>query len=112
MLHPRCPYAVRGLDSAGMAACPGYEPEVVPVGADHIVGSGRSCFHLRAQPSPARSGGYVNACTHPILGASDGDSSGAEDGVLDLRGVAQGVRDVADPGSPLEQSFEVLGRLG
>ena len=68
--RPRCPYAVLGIDSAEMAACPGYDPEVVLVGAERIVARGRSCRHLRAQPDPARQGAFISGCTHPVLGAS------------------------------------------
>ena len=67
----RCPFAARGIDSPEMAACPGYDPEVVPVGAERIVGSGHSCRHLRPQRDPTR-GGFVSACTHPVLGTSGG----------------------------------------
>jgi hypothetical protein len=51
-----------------MQACPGYEPEVVPIGAERIVGCGNSCRHLGSQRDPARRGGYISACTHPLLG--------------------------------------------
>ena len=67
---PRCPFGVRGLDSAEMAACLGYDPEMVRVGAERIVGGGRSCGHLRAQRNLARRGAYISACTHPVLGTS------------------------------------------
>lgn len=56
---------MRGLDSAEMAACPGFDPEVVPVGAEHVVGSGLSCRHLRPQRDRRRPGAFVAACTHP-----------------------------------------------
>jgi hypothetical protein len=102
-MHPRCPFAIRGVDSAEMAACRGYAPEVVPVGAERIVGSGHSCRHLRPQRDPARRGAFVSACTHPVLGARvTANGSGGADEVLDLGGVPERVRHVADPGRPLE----------
>jgi len=67
--HPRCPYAVQGVDSTAMEGCPGFAPELVPVGAERIVGAGLSCRHLRAQRAPWRRGAYISACTHPVLGA-------------------------------------------
>jgi hypothetical protein len=67
--HPRCPYAVHGVDSEAMEGCPGFAPEIVPVGAERIVGAGLSCQHLRAQRVPWRRGAYISACTHPVLGA-------------------------------------------
>jgi hypothetical protein len=69
-MHPRCPYALRGVDSVEMAGCPGYTPEVVPVGAERIVGVGLSCRHLRAQRDPRRKGAFISACTHPVVGVS------------------------------------------
>jgi hypothetical protein len=53
-----------------MAACPGYAPEVVEVGAERIVGSGLSCRHLRPQRDPRRPGAFISACTHPDPGVS------------------------------------------
>jgi hypothetical protein len=67
-VHPHCPFSGRGVDSPEMRTCPGYEPEAVPVGAERIVGCGESCRHLRGQRRPGRRGGYVSACTHPVLG--------------------------------------------
>lgn len=83
--HPRCPYAVLGVDAEAMEGCPGFAPEPVPVGADHIVGTGLSCRHLRSQHSPGRAGAYVSACTHPVLGAPDG-------GTIQLRATAYSTR--------------------
>ena len=51
-----------------MEGCPGFAPELVPVGAERIVGAGLSCGHLRAQRAPWRRGAYISACTHPVLG--------------------------------------------
>ena len=59
---------MRGLDSAEMAACPGFDPEVVPVGAERVVASGLSCRHLRPQRDRGRPGAFVSACTHPDPG--------------------------------------------
>jgi hypothetical protein len=67
--HPRCPYAVHGIDSSAMEGCPGYAPEPVLVGAERIVGAGLSCRYLRAQRAPRRRGAFISACTHPVLGA-------------------------------------------
>jgi hypothetical protein len=63
---------VLGVDSTAMEGCPGFAPEPVAIGAERIVGTGLSCRHLRAQRSPARSGAWVSACTHPVLGVPDG----------------------------------------
>ncbi|HEY0411428.1 MAG TPA: hypothetical protein VGE42_14300 [Candidatus Dormibacteraeota bacterium] len=69
--RPRCPYAVRGVDSRAMEGCPGFAPELVLIGAERIVGSGHSCRHLRAQPDLRRRGAYVSACTHPLVGVPE-----------------------------------------
>jgi hypothetical protein len=60
----RCPFAVLGLDSDQMAACPGYDGEVVTFGmtAAGAVHRGRTCLHLGAQPGPR---GFVGGCHHP-----------------------------------------------
>jgi len=60
----RCPFAVLGLDSDQMAACPGYDGEVVTFGmtAAGTIHQGRTCLHLGAQPGPR---GYVGGCHHP-----------------------------------------------
>lgn len=82
-VRPRCPYAALGIDSAEMAACSGFAPETVEVGAEHVVGRGRSCRHLRAQRDPAREGAFVSACTHPVLGvpvAGEGNGNGVRRG--------------------------------
>lgn len=84
--HPRCPYAVLGLDSRAMAGCPGYAPEPVEVGAERTVGSGLSCRHLRSQRAPAREGAWVSACTNPVLGAANGDAP------IQLRATAYSIR--------------------
>ncbi len=61
---PRCPFAVLGLDSDQMAACPGFDGEVidfVSIGMAQNVG-GLSCLHLSSAQS---SRGFVGACHHP-----------------------------------------------
>jgi len=60
----RCPFAVLGLDSDQMAACPGYDGEVITFGMTTTGGrgSGRTCLHLGAEQS-AR--GFVGGCHHP-----------------------------------------------
>ena len=60
----RCPFAVLGLDSDHMAACPGFDGEVITFGmtvADPA-GQGRTCLHLGAEQG-AR--GFVGGCHHP-----------------------------------------------
>jgi hypothetical protein len=49
----RCPFVILGLDADAMAACPGFDGEVVyfRIGADR----GRSCLHL----------GESGGCHHP-----------------------------------------------
>jgi hypothetical protein len=60
----RCPFSVLGLDSDQMAACPGFDSEVVnftAMGVGQAV-KGLSCLHL----GPEHSGrGYVGTCHHP-----------------------------------------------
>ncbi|HZS14537.1 MAG TPA: hypothetical protein VFC09_08080 [Candidatus Dormibacteraeota bacterium] len=60
----RCPFAVLGLDSDQMAACPGYDGEVVTFGLDPTAarGTGRTCLHLGAERSTR---GFVGSCHHP-----------------------------------------------
>jgi hypothetical protein len=60
----RCPFAVLGLDSDQMAACPGYDGEVITFGmsAPGTVAAGRTCLHLGSEQS-AR--GFVGGCHHP-----------------------------------------------
>jgi hypothetical protein len=62
----RCPFAVLGLDSDQMAACPGYDGEVVGFGFGlSSVGNrpqGMTCLHLGAEQG-AR--GFVGGCHHP-----------------------------------------------
>jgi hypothetical protein len=60
----RCPFAVLGLDSDQMAACPGFDAEVVAfttMGVGQAV-RGLSCLHLGSERTPR---GYVGACHHP-----------------------------------------------
>ncbi|HXA29396.1 MAG TPA: hypothetical protein VN193_11700 [Candidatus Angelobacter sp.] len=60
----RCPFAVLGLDSDQMAACPGYDGEVITFGmtAGGSGAQGRTCLHLGAEQSPR---GFVGGCHHP-----------------------------------------------
>jgi hypothetical protein len=60
----RCPFAVLGLDSDQMAACPGYDGEVVTFGmtAAGVGNRGRTCLHMGAEQGPR---GYVGGCHHP-----------------------------------------------
>lgn len=60
----RCPFAALGLDSDDMAACPGYEAEVVSF-AGLALGrgiSGSACVNMGAGPGVR---GYVGSCFHP-----------------------------------------------
>jgi hypothetical protein len=60
----RCPFSVLGLDSDQMAACPGFDSEVVnftAMGMGNAV-KGLSCLHLGSEHS---SRGFVGACHHP-----------------------------------------------
>jgi hypothetical protein len=53
----RCPFVILGLDADAMAACPGFDGEVVHfsvVGATRVE-RGRSCLHL----------GESGGCHHP-----------------------------------------------
>jgi hypothetical protein len=60
----RCPFAILGLDSDQMAACPGYEGEVVSfaLSAAGTAAQGRTCLHVGAEPA-AR--GFAGGCHHP-----------------------------------------------
>ena len=60
----RCPFAVLGLDSDQMAACPGFDGEVVTFGltAPTLARQGLTCLHLGAERGPR---GLVGACHHP-----------------------------------------------
>jgi hypothetical protein len=60
----RCPFSVLGLDSDQMAACPGFDGEVVnftALGQGQAV-RGLSCLHLGSEHSGR---GFVGACHHP-----------------------------------------------
>jgi hypothetical protein len=59
----RCPFAILGLDSDHMAACPGYDGEVIafsmtPTGPT----AARTCLHLGAERTMR---GFVGGCHHP-----------------------------------------------
>jgi len=58
----RCPFAVLGLDSDQMAACPGYDGEVVRFSMTAGPGQGRTCLHLGAERTMR---GFVGGCHHP-----------------------------------------------
>ena len=60
----RCPFSVLGLDSDQMAACPGFDAEVVNFTAMGMAQAvkGLSCLHLASEPSGR---GYVGSCHHP-----------------------------------------------
>lgn len=59
----RCPFAVLGLDSDQMAACPGYDGEVIAFSmAPETPAAGRTCLHLGAERSMR---GFVGGCHHP-----------------------------------------------
>lgn len=60
----RCPFSVLGLDSDQMAACPGFDAEVVNFTAIGLGGAvkGLSCLHLGSEQSGR---GYVGSCHHP-----------------------------------------------
>lgn len=61
---PRCPFSVLGLDSDQMAACPGFDGEVLTftaMGVGQAV-RGLSCLHLGSTHSGR---GFVGACHHP-----------------------------------------------
>ena len=54
----RCPFVILGLDADAMAACPGFDGEVVHfslAGSGGAVERGRSCLHL----------GESGGCHHP-----------------------------------------------
>lgn len=60
----RCPFSVLGLDSDQMAACPGFDSEVVAfttMGIGEAV-RGLSCLHLGSERTER---GYVGTCHHP-----------------------------------------------
>jgi hypothetical protein len=60
-----CPFAPRGLDSTGMAACPGFAAATLSfagVGAGESLGEHVTCAHLGTQRG-AR--GFVSACERP-----------------------------------------------
>lgn len=59
----RCPFAVLGLDSDQMAACPGYDGEVVTFSMHPgSPARGRTCLHLGAEQTMR---GFVGGCHHP-----------------------------------------------
>jgi hypothetical protein len=60
----RCPFAVLGLDSDQMAACPGFDGEVVTFGlsAPTMARQGLTCLHLGADRGMR---GFVGGCHHP-----------------------------------------------
>lgn len=60
----RCPFSVLGLDSDQMAACPGFDAEVVSFTSLGMGGGvrGLSCMHLGSEQSGR---GFVGACHHP-----------------------------------------------
>jgi hypothetical protein len=60
----RCPFAILGLDSDQMAACPGYDGEVVQFSwaASGTAIAGRICLHLGGEQAGR---GQVGACHHP-----------------------------------------------
>jgi len=65
---PRCPFSVLGLDSDQMAACPGFDAEVInftSMGLAQAV-TGLSCLHLASEQHGR---GFVGACHHPDAAA-------------------------------------------
>ena len=60
----RCPFSVLGLDSDQMAACPGFDAEVVNFTSMGMGGGvrGLSCLHLGSELNGR---GFVGACHHP-----------------------------------------------
>jgi hypothetical protein len=67
--YPRCPFARLGLDSEGMASCPGFVPEhlgiieIEPWGVELGETEGITCAHLGVQKG--HRGGFVSACLFP-----------------------------------------------